>query len=143
MRASNAALALIERFEGFRAAPYHDAAGLLTIGYGHLIGKLEHFTSVTQDQAQELLGADVASAERAVNAYIHTELTQNQFDALVSFTYNLGAGTLQHSTLCRVVNARNFDEVPAAFKAYNRAGGIIQQGLVTRRADEAALFMGA
>jgi lysozyme len=95
-------LALIKRFEGFSAKPYICPAGHLTIGYGHVVR--DGIQSVTMEQAEELLAMDVGTAERSVLRLIAVPLADGQFNALVSFTFNLGGGALQRSTLRRKIN---------------------------------------
>lgn len=134
---------LIKRFEGFEPEIYLDAAGLPTIGYGHLLrpGEAEMFIGGIFEAAGEaLLIKDVAIAERAVLRLIKVPLTDGQFDALVSFTFNLGGGALQRSTLRRKVNREEHDEVPAEFMRWVWAGGRKLRGLVRRRAAEAGLY---
>ena len=108
MRLSDEGRELIRRFEGLRLSPYHDDVGYLTIGYGHLLSRekwadlSQRRTLLTEEEADDLLRQDVARFERAVARLIRVPLTQGQFDALVSFSFNLGAGALQASTLRRV-----------------------------------------
>jgi GH24 family phage-related lysozyme (muramidase) len=136
-------LDLICRFEGFSPVIYICPAGYPTIGYGHLIteaNKEQFLDGVDEDEALELLRKDVAAAERAVLRLINVPLTQGQFDALVSFTFNLGAGALQRSTLRRKVNRGELDDVPAELMKWVWAGGRKLRGLVRRRKEEAFLF---
>ncbi len=141
MRASENGIALICEYEGFSATVYRDAAGLPTIGYGHLIRAGECFSQrLSEVAARALLRQDVAVAERAVAKFITAPLTQNQCDALVSFTFNLGAGVLQRSTLRRVLNRGEYDAVPAQLMRYVWAGGRKLPGLIRRRAAEVELF---
>ncbi len=141
MRASDNGIALICEYEGFSATVYRDAAGLPTIGYGHLIVAGECFSQpLSETAARPLLRCDVAVAERAVAKFITAPLTQNQYDALVSFTFNLGGGVLQRSTLRRVLNRGEYDAVPREMMRYVWAGGRKLPGLIRRRAAEAGLF---
>ncbi len=134
-------IALIKQFEGFRPKAYHCPAGLLTIGYGHVIRPGETFSDViTEEAASALLGTDVQSAESAVLRLITVSLTEGQFDALVSFAYNLGAGALQRSTLRQKVNRGEHRQVPAEFMRWTRGGGKELPGLVKRRDMEARLY---
>ena len=147
---SDTGLRFIADFEGFRPNLYNDAAGHCTIGYGHLVhrgvcngGEPEEFrrpAGITQVRALELLRADAADAARAVNRLVRVPLDQDQFDALVSFTFNVGEGALRDSTLLRELNAGRYDAVPAQLNRWTRAGGRILSGLVRRRAAEGALF---
>lgn len=139
---SERGLNLIIHFEGFSPVVYRDAAGFPTIGYGHLIRPGEIFPErISEQDARRLLREDVMVAERAVARWISVPLTQAQFDALVSFTFNLGAGVLQRSTLRRVLNRGEVDEVPEQLMRYVWAGGKKLAGLVRRRRAEAALFL--
>jgi len=137
-------LALIKKFEGLRLVCYDDGVGVATIGYGHTktvqlrdIGKKK----ITEQQAEELLKEDITSSERAVERYITIELNNNQFAALVSFTFNLGAGSLRTSTLRRKLNAGDYDSIPSELARWVNAGGKRLEGLVKRRHAEAELFI--
>jgi GH24 family phage-related lysozyme (muramidase) len=141
---SKQGLDLICRFEGFSPVIYICPAGYPTIGYGHLIteaNKEQFLDGVDEDEALELLRNDVGKAERAVLRLIAVPLTQGQFDALVSFTFNLGAGALQRSTLRRKVNREEHDDVPAELMKWVWAGGRKLKGLVKRRAAEAGIYI--
>ena len=134
---------LIKRFEGFSATVYICPAGHPTIGYGHVVKEGEDFSKgISKRQAEILLKKDAQIAECAVLRLINVPLTNGQFDALVSFTYNLGGGALQRSTLRRKVNRREHSEVPAQFMRWVWAGGRKLKGLVRRRDAEAILFQG-
>jgi lysozyme len=144
MNISSTGLDLIEICEGLRTETYPDADGHPTIGFGHMLKPGESFPNgITAEQATELLRGDVAFAEHAVNCLVTPKLTQGQFDALVSFTYNEGAGRLQSSTLLKVLNAGDYAAVPAQLMEWVYGGGVKLPGLVTRRAAEAAMFVGA
>jgi len=135
---------LIKEFEGFEPKIYLDAAGLPTIGYGHLIRKGEHKmfeNGISESAAGALLAKDVWAAERAVLRLIKVPLTDSQFDALVSFTFNLGGGALQRSTLRRKVNREEHSEVPEQLMRWVWAGGRKLRGLMRRREAEAALYL--
>lgn len=141
MLISSDGLALIKLFEGFRPMPYLDVAGLPTVGVGHLIRQGEDFTQgITEAQAEDLLRKDVETSERAVVRLTPRQLDQSQFDALVSFTFNLGVGAYQRSTLRQCVIAGHDDLVPDQFLRWTRAGGMVRLGLVRRRKAEAALY---
>ena len=133
-------LNLIKHFEGFSPTVYTCPAGYATIGYGHLITKNESFKTITEDAAQVLLRSDAETAERAVLRYIDAPLTDGQFDALVSFTFNLGSGALQRSTLRRKVNRQVHSEVPSQLNRWVWAGGRKLPGLVVRRHLESQLY---
>ena len=134
---------LIKRFEGFEPEIYIDAAGYPTIGYGHLLlpGEDELFKNGISEAAGEaLLIKDVLRTEQAVLRLINAPLTNGQFDALVSFTFNLGAGALQRSTLRRKVNREEHQEVPHQLMRWVWAGGRKLRGLVRRRRAEANMY---
>ena len=140
---SKQGLDLICRFEGFSPVIYICPAGYPTIGYGHLIteaNKERFLDGVDEDEALELLRSDVGKAERAVLRLIAVPLTLGQFDALVSFTFNLGSGALQRSTLRRKVNRQEHDDVPAELMKWVWAGGRKLKGLVKRRNSESLVY---
>ena len=137
-RIGQAGLALIKQYEGCRLAAYRCAAGVWTIGYGHTAGVHSGMT-ITQAQADAYLQQDIAKFEGYVNnpAYIPIteQLNQNQFDALVSFAFNLGAGNLRK--LCK---GRTAAQIALAMPSYNKAAGKVLAGLTRRRKAEQALF---
>lgn len=140
---SKQGLDLICRFEGFSPVIYICPAGYPTIGYGHLIteaNKEQFLDGVDEDEALDLLRSDVGKAERAVLRLIAVPLTQGQFDALVSFTFNLGTGALQRSTLRRKVNREEHADVPAELMKWVWAGGRKLNGLVKRRKSEGLYY---
>jgi lysozyme len=140
---TQAGLDLIKGFEGFSPTVYICPAGYPTIGYGHVVKphEQEAFASgIATEQAETLLRQDVQIAERAVLRLIAVPLTDGQFDAMVSFTFNLGAGALQRSTLRRRINHGDHAAVPAEFRKWIWAGGRKLEGLVRRREAEANLY---
>jgi len=137
---SSTGLALTEHFEGLRLTAYQDSVGVWTIGYGHTGSDVRPGLTITQEQASALLQQDVAGAVAAVNRLVTVTLTQNQFDALVDFTFNEGQGNLASSTLLRELNAGNTAGAAAQFLVWVYAGGVQLPGLVKRRQAEAALF---
>lgn len=142
MKISDKGLQLLKDWEGCRLSVYRDAAGLPTIGIGHLIKKGESFTTLTIEQALELLAADLAPFERTVNAGVSVPLAQDQFDALVIFAFNVGAAGFAQSTLLKKLNAGNYDAVPEQLMRWTKAGGKQCQGLVNRRQNEIKLWRG-
>ena len=143
MNTSKRGLDLIKKFEGLHLEAYLDPIQIPTIGWGTIIidGKpVKLGMRITEQRAQELLEKDVDKFERFVHDLITVPLNQNQFDALVSFTYNLGPGNLEKSTLRRVLNSGKYAAAQAQFLRWNRAGGRVMKGLTRRRLDEAALF---
>lgn len=140
---SDRGLALIKQYEGFSATTYICPGGYATIGYGHLVRRENQFSDgIDKHWAEQLLREDVRVAERAVRRYIHAPLDDNQFSALVSFTFNLGAGALQRSTLRRVVNREEHYDVPNQLSRWVYVGGKQLKGLVKRRLSEALLYQG-
>jgi len=137
LKISEKGLKIIKEFEGCRLQAYKCPAGVWTIGYGHTSGVKSGMT-ITQEQADEYLKADCASSENAVNRYYDIyKWNQNQFDALVSFTFNCGAGNLK--TLLNG-GKRTIAEISNKITAYNKGGGVVLKGLVRRRATEKTLF---
>ncbi len=140
---TEAGLDLIKRFEGFSPKIYICPAGYPTIGYGHVVlaHEQDQFAGgVTQAEATELLRKDVRIAERAVLRLISVPLTDGQFDALVSFAFNLGAGALQRSTLRRKVNRGEHEGVPEELMKWVWAAGKKLPGLVRRRQAEGVAY---
>lgn len=131
---------LIKRFEGFSSTVYICPAGHPTIGYGHLVRSGESYTEISETEAEELLRKDVESAERAVLRLVNVPLADGQFDALVSFTFNLGSGAFQRSTLRRKVNRQAHSEVPEQLIRWVWAGGRKLNGLRKRRSAESILY---
>jgi GH24 family phage-related lysozyme (muramidase) len=141
MKFSAAGMELLKKSEGFRGRVYRDAAGFPTIGYGHRLLRGELFLNgIDEPRATELLAGDVRQAEQAVERLAKVELTQGQFDALVDFCYNLGAGRLAASTLLADLNAGHYGEAAEQFLRWDHAGGQEDTALKTRRAAEAQLW---
>lgn len=139
---SQTGIDLIKHFESFRETPYLCPAGYQTIGYGHVIRLGETLEEISEAEGEDLLLSDVAKAEASVQRLIKVALEENQYDALVSFTFNLGGGALQRSTLRQKVNREEHAEVPDEFKKWIYAGGRILKGLIRRRIMEAILYEG-
>ena len=143
MKTSQQGIDLIKKFEGFRATQYLDIAGLPTIGFGHQVLPGEHFGAISSVEATALLLRDVADkAEYFVNKFVTVELTQNEFDALVSFTYNLGGANFRKSTLLKLLNQGNKEAVPGEMLKWDFAGGHKSDAILQRRRKEAELFSG-
>lgn len=144
MRTSSSGRALIERFEGLVLHAYRDVAGILTIGYGHVVRPGDPII-VTQAEADALLSNDLRVAESAVNSCVTVVLEQYQFDALVSFTFNVGTGALVTSTLLRLLNAGDYQGAADQFLSWDHAmvHGVktVVQGLLDRRTAERATFL--
>lgn len=141
-KCSEDGLKLIEEFEGCQLETYQDSVGIWTIGYGHIKGVCRGMTC-TQAQAEEWLAQDVQIAAGAVNRLVTESITQREFDALVSFVFNLGQRSLANSTLLKLLNAGDHDGAADQFKRWDKAGGVEVAGLLRRRNAESALFMEA
>lgn len=140
-QANGALVNLTSQFEGYSPFTYPDVGGKPTIGYGHLITSKDHIAEpLLPVDAAELLKADLATPSAAVNKFVQRPLCQNQFNALVSFTYNVGSGSLKKSTLLKKVNANADNDVPPQFLRYTNANGKEIPGLVVRRRTEANLY---
>lgn len=143
MKLSNTGLELIKSFEGVRLTAYKavPTEEHWTIGYGHYGPDVTKNMKITQAQADAYLKADVARFEKAVSDNVKVPLNQNQFDALVSFTYNCGAGALQRSTLLELLNQGKYEEAADQFDVWIKSGNQVLNGLVKRRAKEKELFL--
>ena len=136
-------LSIIKSSEKLILTTYICPAGYPTIGYGHVVKNSEagsFVDGITEEQADELLRIDVVAAQRAVLRLINVRLSDGQFDALVSFTFNLGAGALQRSTLRRKINYGEEDCVPTEFLKWVWAGGRKLKGRIRRRLAEIDLY---
>lgn len=146
MKTSQNGIAVLKYFENCQLTAYPDPAtggAPWTIGWGHTGPEVVSGLVWTQGNADTQLVTDLASRERSVSSAVTAQLTQGQFDALVDFVYNLGAGNFQSSTLLRLVNAGDMDGAVAQFSRWNKAAGVPMRGLARRRAAEAALFTGS
>ncbi|WP_148399987.1 lysozyme [Enterobacter mori] len=145
MQTSEKGIALIKEFEGCKLTAYQDSVGVWTIGYGwtHPVdGKpVRAGMTIKQETAERLLKTGLVSYEIDVSRLVKVGLTQGQFDALVSFTYNLGARSLSTSTLLRKLNAGDYAGAADEFMRWNKAGGKVLNGLTRRREAERALFL--
>lgn len=146
MRLGSKGLELIKSFEGFYSKPYLDPIGIPTIGYGATYYPNKKKVTMkdmplTEKEASELLKEMMTTYENDVKRLVKRELNQNQFDALVSFTYNLGGANLGKSTLLKKVNANPCDKtIKDEFLKWNKAGGKVLNGLTRRRNAEAELY---
>ena len=143
---NKAGLEIIKQCEGWSAVPYLCPGDVWTIGYGTT--RDDEGRAITQDhpkigkiKGKKLLARDIRSTERAVARLINVNLTENEFSALVSFTYNVGSGALQRSTLRSKLNRSEYVGAANEFKRWRRSGGRVLPGLVRRRAVEAELFL--
>lgn len=142
MRTSPQGFDLIKHFEGCRLEVYKCSAGVPTIGWGHTGPDVKPGMRWTQQQADRALEDDLVKFERAIAEQIKVELTQSQFDALVSFAFNLGPGALFKSTLRKLLNAGDYAGAAGQFPLWNKAAGKVLAGLTRRRLAEQALFRG-
>lgn len=145
MKIGKAGLDIIKLYEqgpdgGPALEAYLCPARVWTIGWGHTKG-VHYGMHATVEQCEQWIVEDCADAEKAVNDLVKVPLTQNQFDALVSFVFNIGRGNLANSTLLRLLNAGDYAGAAGQFPRWNKSKGRILNGLVARRADEKALFL--
>ncbi len=136
------AKSLIRRFEGFSLTRYVDASGKPHIGYGHLIKPGEDYQSITTGQAEWLLQQDMSWAIDCVSRMVRVPLSPGQRAALISFVYNVGCAAFEGSTLLRLLNTGNVEGAADEFLRWNKAGGVVSQGLVDRRFIERDVFLG-
>lgn len=156
MRLSPRGVDHLRAWEGVRYKPYKDVAGLLTIGVGHLLTKSELASGelningrqvqyeagpLSDESVNALLRQDLVLSESAVNSLVKVPLTQGQFDALVSFVFNIGSSAFRKSTLLRELNLGRYDAVPEQLRLWRRAGGKVVRGLQNRREAEVALWL--
>lgn len=146
MNVSDKCINMIKHHEGFVRKPYQDPIGLWTVGVGHLIGdgkKLpkEWNKEFTDEEVDNILCEDLERFEIGIQRLTKVSLTQSQFDALVSFSFNVGLGNFQSSTLRSKLNRGDYEGASNEFPKWRKAGGKILKGLVRRRADEKALFL--
>lgn len=146
-RIGAAGLSLVKQFEGFVPKWYRDPVGIWTIGYGHtdMAGEPKYATSkdlvLTEAAATELLRTDIQKYADAISRAVKVPLTDNQFDALVSWCYNVGPDAAASSTLVRKLNAGDYAAVPSELARWNKADGKVLKGLTRRRAAEADLWL--
>ena len=136
---SDRGIAMIKKFEGLRLEAYFDAVGVPTIGYGHT-KTAEMGTTITEKEAERLLRADLSVFEKGVGRSVTPELNQHQFDALVSFAFNVGLGNFNKSTLLKKVNSWDIHGASREFPKWKYASGRILNGLVKRRRAERKVF---
>ena len=143
MKISQAGIDLIRRFEGCKLKPYLCPAGYWTVGYGHVIGNGKTKPEkqlYTQEEVNELLRTDLVRFEQGVLRYCPVHLTQFEFDSLVSFSFNLGLGVLQRSTLRRKILRQDKQAAARNILKNNKAGGQVLKGLTRRREAEYRMF---
>ena len=130
---------ILKFFEGCKLTAYQDSVGVWTIGYGHTKGVYDGMT-ITQEEAEQMLLTELEEYEGYVEKYVTVPLTQNQFDALVVWVYNLGPTNFRNSTLLKELNSGNYTAAGKEITRWNKAGGKVLAGLVRRREAEAKLF---
>lgn len=143
IRVSQAGINKIKVYEALRLEPYQDASGKWHIGYGHLLLPGEWYDSITQEKAEQLLKQDLQIAEKAIKESVTVPLKQPQYDALVSFVYNVGITNFKKSTLLKKLNAGDYAGAAAEFPKWKYAEGKVIAGLIKRREHEQALFLSA
>ena len=145
MKTSKNGIQLIKQFEGCRLKAYKCPANVWTIGIGHtetVNGKpIVEGMTITELMAETLLTIDLQKFENAINTLVKKSLTQNEFDALVSFVFNVGIGAFRNSTMLRLLNQGNISEAALQFQRWNKAGGKVLKGLTRRRLAEKTLFL--
>jgi len=139
MHISKEGIELIKNFEGCELKSYQDSVGVWTIGFGHT-KDVKEGDEINQEHAEFMLTEEMPEYEGYINNMVKVPLEQNQFDALCSWVYNLGPTNLKNSTLLTVLNQERYKEVPQEIKRWNKAGGVVLNGLVRRREAEALLF---
>ena len=139
MKISEEGKALIKKFEGCKLDSYRCSANVATIGYGHTKDVSDGDTC-TQEEADQLLAEDLEEFEGYVDKLVTVDLTQNQRDALIAWTFNLGPENLKNSTMLKELNAGNYTKVPSEMKRWNKAGGETLEGLIRRREAEGLLW---
>lgn len=154
MKMSDRGLQLLTQWEGFETHVYKDSAGLPTIGVGHLLTKdelssgkvmikgqqVKFHNGLTHQQVVDLLSDDIKRYEETVRNTVKADLKQHQFDALVSFCFNVGQRAFSNSTLLKRINESNWNDVPVQFRRWNKAGGRVVKGLINRRENEIKLW---
>ena len=141
MNISQNGIELIKKFEGCRLEAYKCPAGILTIGYGHTGSEVRLGQKITQEQAEKYLKQDLTIHSNNVSRLVKVPLNQNQYDALVSFEYNVGYGNFASSTMLKLLNQKKYSEAAAQFGRWVYANKKVLQGLVKRRAAEKELFV--
>jgi lysozyme len=143
MNISENGINLIKKWEGFKSKAYQDSVGIWTVGYGSTGANIGPNSKITESEAIDMLKIHIQGVETAIRSRVKVTITQNQFDALCSFLYNIGTGKFNENscTLLRLLNQGNYRGAAEEFPKWNRAGGKILQGLTNRRLDERELFL--
>lgn len=141
MNVSEKGIALIKKLEGCELQAYKCTSGVWTIGYGHTGSEVHKDLKITLKEADIYLKYDLIIHTNNVNKLVKVPLNQNQFDALVSFVFNVGYGHFKDSTLLRLLNQGKYKEASEQFARWIYSGGKVSEGLINRRAQEKALFV--
>lgn len=141
MKVSQKGINLIKKYEGCKLESYVCPAGVLTIGYGSTGSHVKRNMKITEQEAEKLLQKDLERFEIGVLKSVKVNLTQNQFDSLVSFSYNCGLGNLQSSTLLKLLNLGDKQSAAKEFVKWCKANGKVLDGLLKRRLEEQKLFL--
>lgn len=140
MKTSTNGINLIKKYEGCYLKAYKCPAGVWTIGYGHT-KNVKSGMKITQTQAEQYLKSDLTTYENAVKKYVKVSINQNQFDALVSYSFNCGTGALKNSTLLKKLNNKDYNGAADELLRWNKSNGKVLNGLTKRRKEERVLFM--
>lgn len=140
MKISENGIELIKEFEGYKSEAYQCTSGVWTIGYGHT-KNVQKGDTCSVEEATEFLKQDVEIAERAINQLVKVELNQNQFDAILSFVYNIGRENFKHSSMLKFLNSAHFPLAAGQFDRWVYSRSNKSQGLINRRAKEKELFL--
>ena len=139
MQVSQTGINLVKKWEGLLTKAYQDTGGVWTIGYGHTKGVTPNMV-ITEKQAEQFLIEDLQDSVDWVNRLVKVPVNQNQFDALVSFVFNIGPTQFNDSTMLRKLNTKDYNGAANEFKRWKYDNGRVIQGLVNRRADEEKLY---
>jgi lysozyme len=139
MQTTNVGIALIQKWEGYREKAYGDVGGVCTIGWGHTANVCKDDV-IDKETALAYLKEDLKHAERAINKNVEVDLSPNQFDALVSWAFNVGQTAVKNSTLVKLLNENKYHLVPEQLARWNKVKGKPVSGLIKRRAAEAVLW---
>lgn len=143
MKISKNGIDFIHQFEGLRLKAYKvlESEKYYTIGWGHYGSDVKFGQTISRQKADDLFDKDIDRFQKAVNMFVKVDINQNQYDALVSFAYNVGTGALQTSTLLEKLNKGDYEGASKEFARWNKSGGKVLAGLTKRREKERQLFM--
>lgn len=141
MKTSENGLAVIKKYEGLSLTTYRCPAGLFTIGYGHTGKDVLPGMTINIETADAYLKADVKKFEEVIEQLVRVPITQNQFDALICFVYNVGPGNFQKSTLLKKINQKDIADAADEFPKWNKSKGKVLPGLAKRREEERKLWL--